>query len=1580
MKKKILSLVLSVLMVVTMLPTYAMPALAVECDHILTATDVANLTTDGFYNGGEHAEYVEGASGFIGAMLPASCTVNGWRLEKSADTGFCVICGKFFYNGTEITIPPTADDTVIPATGHEFTGDIKETATCEKAVQRECAHDNYDLEVIHNPGGTYSVKVNTVHCTVIDDSEVAGEEALGHDDTGATVRENFVNCEVDTATGDVVSNNCTTDGSYDEVLYCARGTSCDGTPSPKELSRDTVTVVARGHNYDVEKAAVEPTCTAAGNIEYKHCSNCNKYFDAEGNEITEAQTVVAALGHNYQELNRQDATCTVDGFVTEKCSRCGDEKVTTTPKFDHKNPDGSSAVTWSTEIEATCTQDGMESGPCALCDQLIRRVITAPGHQYTATAVQAPDCDIYGYTEYTCSVCQDTYKDYTNKLDHQWTTISVVAPTCTEDGYTRQECTNPASPTQPHYQNINPVPALGHHAGAPVIENCVNCKVDTATGAVVSTSCTEKGTYDEVVYCDRAGCGVELSREAKTVEPHGHNYKEDATQKIYPTCTEPGRNLYVCEYCGDSFFEDVPALGHQWELTDAADCVHGDMFVCTRHKIDTNTGVELTQVVGQNYVAGYFDWNTFSWVPEHYEDVYGPIECGATYEAKDTINYDVTFTANSGLEVGEDGQPVDYRDSNNAPYFNMQTGNQTGNTKFEIPVDEIPDDAAVYVSTTGTFDAATAIDYGTTTTNKTIEIQGKDFSYTVDQLNTGHEYNDVQYIEARCEYDAFYIVTCTRDENVAGEDRACPYTDADAAKNEKFVVVLPNTATGHRWSLRDDNSNIDPTCEKDGERHWVCLNDHNHQYTEAIPATGHNWVLNKTVAPTCCTDGYEEYICVNTKADNDLDGNYEETCGATYKVFTEPATGNHRFAIQHVEATCTTDGYDIYTCTNKYTNDAGEEVECGYSYQVATTPAKGHNYVVDTTVAATCTTEGYDAYKCSVCGEEGSKVTTTPALGHEYQVTDKVAATCTTEGYKKYECVRCDAEYTDITTPALGHEYKVTGTTPATCTTEGFDTYTCVRCDENYNKKTTPATGHQFIAAEFVAPTCTTDGYTVYECTNAGCTATYNGDFINAKDHSFVADVTAPSCTEGGYTTFTCEVCGEKRKNADGDVYKTDETKPVGHVFNDVSTVAPTCQENGKKVSKCINCGTVQEEVIPATGDHQYSDEITLAATCAADGVMTHKCDVCGESYTTVIPATGDHQYSDEVTLAATCGVDGVMTHKCDVCGESYTTVIPATGDHKYVAAVTTQPTCVSKGVMTYTCSVCGAAYTEEIAEIDDHQYSEIVTTPATCLEDGVMTHKCDLCAEEYTTVIPALGHDWLRTTYTRPTCIDCGYYTYECSRCGAIRTEDSEEPATGHDYVKTVTAATTKKAGKIVETCKNCGDVKKNAIPRIVSITLSQKEFVYTGKKINPLVTITNADGKKITTNNYDVKYENNVKIGKAKVTITFKNHYAGTVTRTFKIIPKTSGVSDITSPSKGKIRFTWGRVKVCDGYQIQYGTKSDFSGAKSVTVKGQKNCVKEFTGLKSGKKYYFRVRAYKVVDGKKIYGNWASIAKTVK
>lgn len=88
---------------------------------------------------------------------------------------------------------------------------------------------------------------------------------------------------------------------------------------------------------------------------------------------------------------------------------------------------------------------------------------------------------------------------------------------------------------------------------------------------------------------------------------------------------------------------------------------------------------------------------------------------------------------------------------------------------------------------------------------------------------------------------------------------------------------------------------------------------------------------------------------------------------------------------------------------------------------------------------------------------------------------------------------------------------------------------------------------------------------------------------------------------------------------------------------------------------------------------------------------------------------------------------------------------------------------------------------------------------------------------------------------------------------------------------------------------------------------------------------------------------------------------------------LPATS----ITSLSAKNNGFTvkWKKKTKITGYQIQYSTSSKFSmkNTKTVKIKKAKTASKKITGLKASKKYYVRVRTYKVVKKKISYSSWS-------
>ncbi|MCD7796784.1 MAG: hypothetical protein LUG95_04000, partial [Clostridiales bacterium] len=120
-----------------------------------------------------------------------------------------------------------------------------------------------------------------------------------------------------------------------------------------------------------------------------------------------------------------------------------------------------------------------------------------------------------------------------------------------------------------------------------------------------------------------------------------------------------------------------------------------------------------------------------------------------------------------------------------------------------------------------------------------------------------------------------------------------------------------------------------------------------------------------------------------------------------------------------------------------------------------------HSYYVTESSEATCATDGHNVYTCSVCGDTYTSDTVS-ATGHTYNsevVT--TAATCTTSGTKSYTCTVCGETKKEII-PATAHKYTAVTISP-TCASNGNTTYTCIYCEKTYTSNIIPANGHSDI-------------------------------------------------------------------------------------------------------------------------------------------------------------------------------------------------------------------------------------------------------------------------------------------------------------------------------------------------------------------------------------------------------------------------------------------------------------------------------------------------------------------------------------
>ena len=118
---------------------------------------------------------------------------------------------------------------------------------------------------------------------------------------------------------------------------------------------------------------------------------------------------------------------------------------------------------------------------------------------------------------------------------------------------------------------------------------------------------------------------------------------------------------------------------------------------------------------------------------------------------------------------------------------------------------------------------------------------------------------------------------------------------------------------------------------------------------------------------------------------------------------------------------------------------------------------------------------------------------------------------------------------------------------------------------------------------------------------------------VTFHEASSEGTVTAPLCTVKGYTSYSCSKCGES--------YRTAYVAALGHDFcedldgsdNSCVLTAPTCTQPGKIVRTCRRdgCSETKEDIVPAKG-HTPKDGTEQVFT----GYKTYECAVCGETYT----------------------------------------------------------------------------------------------------------------------------------------------------------------------------------------------------------------------------------------------------------------------------------------------------------------------------------------------------------------------------
>jgi hypothetical protein len=293
-----------------------------------------------------------------------------------------------------------------------------------------------------------------------------------------------------------------------------------------------------GHNYVT--ATVDVTCTTDG-YDIHACIRCaDTYRD----------NIIVAEGHKHEAVTTP-AGCLTTGRVVYTCA-CGHAYETIIPALGHE---------WELEehVDATCTDRGYDKYGCTRCDREYTDAIAKLRHSMSESVVAAT-CESYGYTLHACATCDYSYMDNTvAAIGHVWTYAwswaddysgASLVFTCTNDS----AHTHTVTATVTEKTIIGTVEKIEYYARA-----INNGEVFNDTKVVVlgeHTHSYNKVNYDDKNHWAECVCGDKQGSTA-------HVFADGEITKA-PTCGADGERAVVCE-CGKSSVKAVPPTGnHTW--------------------------------------------------------------------------------------------------------------------------------------------------------------------------------------------------------------------------------------------------------------------------------------------------------------------------------------------------------------------------------------------------------------------------------------------------------------------------------------------------------------------------------------------------------------------------------------------------------------------------------------------------------------------------------------------------------------------------------------------------------------------------------------------------------------------------------------------------------------------------------------------------------------------------------------------------------------------------------------------------------------------------------------------------------
>ncbi|MBQ9913249.1 MAG: DUF1906 domain-containing protein [Clostridia bacterium] len=265
------------------------------------------------------------------------------------------------------------------------------------------------------------------------------------------------------------------------------------------------------------------------------------------------------------------------------------------------------------------------------------------------------------------------------------------------------------------------------------------------------------------------------------------------------------------------------------------------------------------------------------------------------------------------------------------------------------------------------------------------------------------------------------------------------------------------------------------------------------------------------------------------------------------------------------------------------------------------------------------------------------------------------------------------------------------------------------------------------------------------------------------------------------------------------------------------------------------------------------------------------------------------------------------------------------------------------------------------LVEPHTHSYKSSVTKEATCTKKGTMLYSCS-CGDGYTASIAKKAHTPVTDKAVSPTYKKSGKTKgSHCKSCGEVLTAQETVARLKLGKVKSLKVSKTYSA----------------------SVKLSWKKVTGAeGYKVQY-----STDGKKWTSlttekTSLTVKKLKSGKSYRFRVRAT-AGKYSGDYSSQVKTVTKVSAgeLKKLKSSKSAQLTATWTKLSGADGYQLYLSTSKKFTSktTKKVTVKKGKTVKTTVKSLKKNKKYYVKIRGYKTVNDKKVYGSFSEV-KSIK